>query len=84
MSILMVRAWLTRKITRIPQSQHTSCVVSWCCGILGGSMVQVTSLRNADIHIDTCSVCYGQWLDGGELEGLSDQGFIAKVKSLFK
>lgn len=49
-----------------------------------GNMVQVTSLRNADIHIDTCSICYGQWLDGGELEGLSDDGFISKIKSLFK
>ncbi len=49
-----------------------------------GNMVRVTSLKNPEIHIDTCSVCYGQWLDGGELEELSDQGFISKIRSLFK
>ncbi len=49
-----------------------------------GNMVQVASLRDPDVHIDTCSVCYGQWLDAGELEGLSGQGFISKIKSLFK
>lgn len=49
-----------------------------------GNMVQVTSLENADIHIDTCSVCYGQWLDGGELEALAGQGIVSKIKGLFK
>lgn len=47
-------------------------------------MVQVTSLKNPEVHIDTCSVCYGQWLDGGELEGFTDQGLPAFIKSLFK
>ena len=49
-----------------------------------GNMIQVTSLKNPDVHIDTCSVCYGQWLDGGELEALSSQGFISKIRSLFR
>ncbi|MEJ2201722.1 MAG: zf-TFIIB domain-containing protein [Desulfuromonadaceae bacterium] len=49
-----------------------------------GNMVQVTSLKNPDIHIDTCSVCYGQWLDGGEIEELTSQGFISKIKGLLK
>ena len=49
-----------------------------------GNMVQVTSLKNADIHIDTCSVCYGQWLDGGELEELTEQGLVGRLRRLFK
>ncbi len=49
-----------------------------------GNMVQVTSLMNDEVHIDTCSVCYGQWLDGGELEELTEQRLIAKIKNLFK
>ena len=49
-----------------------------------GNMVQVTHLKQPDIHIDTCSVCYGQWLDGGELEKLTGHGLIAKIRSLFK
>jgi Zn-finger nucleic acid-binding protein len=47
-------------------------------------MVQVTSLKNPDVHIDTCSVCYGQWLDGGELEELSDHNIISTITSLFR
>ena len=49
-----------------------------------GNMVQATSLKNADAHIDSCSVCYGQWIDGGELEEIADQGFIAKIGGLLK
>jgi len=33
---------------------------------------------------DKCSVCYGQWLDGGELEALSGESFISKIRSLFR
>ena len=49
-----------------------------------GNMVRVTSLKDADIHIDTCSVCYGQWLDGGEIEHLKDQGILDRIKKIFK
>ncbi len=55
------------------------------CPVCGGkgNMVQVTSLKNSAVHIDTCSVCYGQWLDGGEIEQLNETGLIDKIKSLF-
>jgi len=49
-----------------------------------GNMVQVTSLKKSDIHVDTCSVCYGQWLDGGEIAELTDQGMISLMLTLFK
>ena len=48
-----------------------------------GNMVQVTSLKNHDIHVDTCPVCYGQWLDGGEIDELTKESFIDKIKSMF-
>lgn len=48
-----------------------------------GNMVQVTSLKNNGVHIDTCSVCYGQWLDGGEIEKMKEEGITAKLKGLF-
>lgn len=38
-----------------------------------GLLVQVASW-DADIHIDTCAVCGGQWLDAGELELLRGEG----------
>lgn len=49
-----------------------------------GNMIRVASLKASGVHIDTCSVCYGQWLDGGELETLTNSGFINKIKSIFK
>ena len=48
-----------------------------------GNMVQVASLKTSGVHIDTCSVCYGQWLDGGELGKLTNTGLINKIKNLF-
>ncbi|UDQ97430.1 zf-TFIIB domain-containing protein [Lentisphaerota bacterium WC36G] len=37
-----------------------------------------------DIHIDSCSVCYGLWLDGGEYDLLKEpNGFFAKLKAIF-
>jgi hypothetical protein len=43
-----------------------------------GKLVQVTDL-STEIHIDTCAVCGGQWLDGGELEILRGEGSIRVV-----
>jgi Zn-finger nucleic acid-binding protein len=48
-----------------------------------GKLVQVASLTS-DIHIDTCAVCGGQWLDGGELEVLQGGGFIRSLAAFFR
>jgi len=49
-----------------------------------GNMVAVASLKAKDVHIDTCPVCYGQWLDGGELKRLMAKGLFGSVASFFK
>lgn len=49
----------------------------------GGKLVQVASL-DADLHIDTCAVCGGEWLDGGELPILRNEGFSRKIGSIFR
>jgi Zn-finger nucleic acid-binding protein len=49
-----------------------------------GKMVPVVSARDHGIHIDTCIVCYGQWLDGGELERLKEAGLFDSVAGFFK
>ncbi len=49
-----------------------------------GNMVRVTDLTHSDVHIDVCSVCYGQWLDGGELERLRSKGLFDSASSFFK
>ena len=47
-----------------------------------GDLVRVASTAGP-IHIDTCPVCGGQWLDGGELEVLRREGFTGSLKRLF-
>jgi Zn-finger nucleic acid-binding protein len=48
-----------------------------------GYLVRVASLTS-DIHIDTCPVCGGQWLDGGELAVLRDEGGFRPVLALLR
>lgn len=48
-----------------------------------GKLVQVLN-QDYDIHIDTCAVCGGQWLDGGELEILRGEGVIQSITIFFK
>ena len=53
-----------------------------CAG--DGNMVRVTSFSNKGIHIDTCTICYGQWLDGGELEALNNKGMLGSIGGFFQ
>lgn len=48
-----------------------------------GKLVQVASLIS-DIHIDTCAVCGGQWLDGGELAILRQEGGLRPVVAFLR
>lgn len=48
-----------------------------------GKLVRIASLTS-DIHIDTCAVCGGEWLDGGELEIVRGEGFSRKVSAFFR
>ena len=46
-------------------------------------MVPVLNLGH-DIHIDTCPVCYGTWLDGGEIDTLSSKSLLENAQGLFR
>lgn len=48
-----------------------------------GKLVQIASLT-ADIHIDTCAVCGGEWLDGGELAIVRNEGFTRSIAAFFR
>jgi Zn-finger nucleic acid-binding protein len=48
----------------------------------GGEMIRVASTVGP-IHIDTCPICGGQWLDGGELEILRREGVTGSLKRFF-
>lgn len=50
-----------------------------------GHMTRVRNLRHPQIVMDSCSVCYGIWLDGGELDKLvRPEGVRASIKAFFR
>ena len=49
-----------------------------------GNMVKLAAPGHQGVHIDTCLVCYGHWLDGGELEALRKKGLFKSVAGFFK
>lgn len=50
-------------------------VLSAPCPHCGGDghMTRIHDLARPEIVMDTCPVCYGIWLDGGELDALTAQ-----------
>ncbi|WP_044235618.1 TFIIB-type zinc ribbon-containing protein [Chondromyces apiculatus] len=54
-----------------PDARRGSC--PRCKG--AGLLVQIAQWDH-DIHVDTCAVCGGQWLDAGELELLRGEGTL--------
>ncbi len=69
------------KHNKAHDEQRASC--PRCRG--AGKMVRVVSEQRSDVHVDTCTVCYGQWPDGGELRLLSDRGgWMAGALNLFR
>ena len=48
----------------------------------GSPLLRVHSLRNQSVTLDTCSVCQGIWLDGGEFEALRAGGGAAAFVDL--
>lgn len=47
-----------------------------------GNMIPVYDPEK-DIHIDTCTVCYGHWLDGGEYEKLKESSILDLLRKVF-
>ena len=50
-----------------------------CSG--AGDMVRVRNLKHAHIHVDTCPVCYGQWLDGGRSSTSRTRAFSTESRA---
>jgi uncharacterized protein len=46
-----------------------------------GYLVRVVSPR-APIHVDTCAICGGKWLDGGEIDLLTRKTVAGRVRRL--
>lgn len=49
-----------------------------------GNMTRITSLHDDSLVLDSCPVCYGIWLDGGELQRLMNQGAGFSLRGFFR
>jgi len=49
-----------------------------------GNMTRLTNLEDSSLIMDSCPVCYGIWLDGGELQKLMGQGSGFSVRNFLR
>lgn len=49
-----------------------------------GHMTRVHDLKRPDIIIDSCPICYGIWLDGGELDKLTQKNVGLVLKDFIR
>ena len=54
------------------------------CPRCGGDGHMVPMRSPEGLTLDTCSVCFGVWLDGGELERLTEAGWASRVRRWLK
>jgi Zn-finger nucleic acid-binding protein len=54
-----------------------------CCGA-NSQLTPLVVPGKKNLHVDTCLVCYGQWLDGGEIEALRKKGLFESAAGFFK
>lgn len=61
-------------------------VVSAPCPRCGGegNMTRLSDLERPDVIMETCPVCYGIWLDGGELDKLTQRGLALSLKAFIR
>lgn len=48
-----------------------------------GKMIPIEHGKHG-IHVDTCTVCHGHWLDGGELEQLQEKAPIDTLLNMIR
>ncbi|MBI5349406.1 MAG: zf-TFIIB domain-containing protein, partial [Chloroflexi bacterium] len=53
------------------------------CPRCGGTLIKMANLR-ANINTDSCSVCYGMFLDAGELDALDQPNLVASIGQLLR
>lgn len=53
------------------------------CPRCGGTLIQLTNLR-ANVKTDSCTVCYGVFLDAGELDRLDHPNLAGRIGGLLR
>ncbi len=61
-------------------------VISAPCPRCGGEghMTRLTDLDRPDVFIESCPVCFGVWLDGGELDKLTQRSLGLNLKAFWR
>lgn len=54
-----------------------------CPACTGARLIKLSSLDSPGTILDSCTVCFGTWLDAGELDKLVHPGLKARIRSLF-
>jgi uncharacterized protein len=54
-----------------------------CPRCRGTYMIKINSLVRSGTILDSCTVCFGTWLDAGEYSRLVGTGFWSAVRGLF-
>lgn len=55
-----------------------------CPNCKGTYLIKLNSRLRPGVILDSCTVCFGNWLDAGELSRLTESGFRAFLLSLFR
>lgn len=76
-SIDALRARTAEARTAAPEHDSHRGACPRCQG--QGLLVQVVSRQREHLHLDTCSVCFGTWLDGGELEAIKEPTLLQRL-----
>ena len=54
-----------------------------CPRCKGARLIKLNSRHRPGTIIDSCTVCFGTWLDAGELARLAKADFAGRIRSLF-
>lgn len=54
------------------------------CPRCGGQLIKMHHLRNPQVTLDGCVVCYGTWLDAGDLAELQSPRWLDRAKDLLQ
>jgi Zn-finger nucleic acid-binding protein len=54
-----------------------------CPHCKGTPLIKLNSLHRPGTIVDSCTVCYGTWLDAGELARLAGEGLAGRLRRLF-
>jgi Zn-finger nucleic acid-binding protein len=74
---------VNRLKNKIDNNQDHNETTATCPKCGGDNEMTVIASDDASVQIDTCTTCFGQWLDGGEITTLNESSIAAKMKEFY-